>query len=582
MPAPPTPAPVPAPPGSPNVLFIAIDDMRPSIGAYGAPVVTPAMDGLARDALLFSRAYANFPWCNPSRNSLLSGRRPDSNKVWNFNVDLRTSEPTVGATYVTLPQHFKTHGYYTTSTGKIFHGANSMAAGGHPLHGDYPLSWTEEPTDHGKHGCDNATAPAGAPASFPATRPGSATWCDGGFHSGVAALEAAGLGSGSGKNGTYYADTAITTDALSRLNASLAANQTKPWFLAVGYRDPHLPWRYPSKFGDLYPSGSVRGTSHASVPQDVPAMAWQWPVYFNGNYGSFWNLTVRAHVVLDAEEVAVATKAYYATISFTDSEIGRLLAALKASGVYDSTLIVLWSDHGQNVGEHATWCKMSAWEHSLRVAMLMKPPTATRRSPTRAGPPLIPPQLYAGRVYPHPVELLDIYKTLVDLSGLPAPQAGVEGDSLARAFRDPTKEVKAQPGAFSQTTRCLLNASGISGNKYVADAKDKSTYYAACVRTNRADFAFMGYSLRTREWRYTYWATWEPSLRPDLSAGPAGEELYDHRKDTALYDVEDFEFVNLAEDGAFASVKAQLRHQLEATVGSWQRAKSSEENERTL
>jgi arylsulfatase A-like enzyme len=100
------------------VLFIAIDDMRPSIGA---PVITPAMDRLAADGLLFSRAYANFPWCNPSRNSLLSGRRPDTNRVWNFRVGLRASEPDIA-----LPQHFKKSGYYTTSTGKIFHGTNSV------------------------------------------------------------------------------------------------------------------------------------------------------------------------------------------------------------------------------------------------------------------------------------------------------------------------------------------------------------------------------------------------------------------------------------------------------------------------
>jgi len=114
---------------TPNVLFIAIDDMRPSLGVMGAPAAMPAMDTLAGDSLLFTRAYANFPWCNPSRNSLLSGRRPDTNKVWNFNVDLRTSEPAVGATYVTIPQHFKEQGgYYTTSTGKIFHGMNRQDA----------------------------------------------------------------------------------------------------------------------------------------------------------------------------------------------------------------------------------------------------------------------------------------------------------------------------------------------------------------------------------------------------------------------------------------------------------------------
>jgi arylsulfatase A-like enzyme len=296
----------------------------------------------------------------------------------------------------------------------------------------------------------------------------------------------------------------------------LALNQSLPWFVAVGYRDPHLPWRYPGKFGALYDGVDVPSTNHSSIPTDTPPMAWQWPLYFNGNYGNFWNLTDPARAVLSRAEIANATGSYYATISYTDSEIGRLIDALKSAGQaeYDSTLIALWSDHGQNVGEHATWCKMSVWEHSLRVAFMVKPPS---RLPSKlpsitAGPPVIPPALYAGKAYEYPMELLDLYPTLVDLAALPKPQHGVEGDSLVAgrthtdyclvvAFRDPATEAKSTPGAISQTTRCFLNASGMSGNQWPDPAAKNGDYYAACVRVDRTKFNYMGYSLRTEKYR---------------------------------------------------------------------------------
>ena len=267
------PAPAPAPAGSPNVLFIAIDDMRPSIGAMGAPVLTPAMDKLASESLMFDRAFANFPWCNPSRNSLLSGRRPDTNKVWNFNVDLRTTFDSArhpggpagtNTSYVTLPQHFKLNGYYTTSAGKIFHSYNRIGSGS-PINGDYPFSWSVPPTDHGKNGCDNSSTCRGDGPASPGEHPhGSCTWCNGDTDS----------GSWPPHNNTNYADTDIADDVIGRLALASASNQSRPWFVAAGFRDPHLPWRFPRKFGELYPQ-QVPYTNHSDIPNDSLApMAW--------------------------------------------------------------------------------------------------------------------------------------------------------------------------------------------------------------------------------------------------------------------------------------------------------------------
>ena len=188
------------------------------------------------------------------------------------------------------------------------------------------------PTDHGKNGCDNST-------ECDASRPqhtGSCTWCNGDLHSG-------GRPDHRGWNNTYYADTAIATDALGRLALATAPNQSLPWFLAVGFRDPHLPWRYPGRFGDAYPA-RVPSTNRSQIPTDTPPMAWQYPLYFNGNYGNFRELDSAEHMQLTDEEVAEGTRAYYATISFTDSEIGRVLDAARATGGWDDMLVVLWSD----------------------------------------------------------------------------------------------------------------------------------------------------------------------------------------------------------------------------------------------
>jgi hypothetical protein len=187
---------------------------------------------------------------------------------------------------------------YTTSTGKIFHSYNRIGAG-MPINGDYPFSWSVPPTDHGKNGCDNSSTCRGGGPTYPGEYTGSCTWCNGDTHSG-------GSPSKAGWNNTYYADTAIATDALERLALASAPNQTKPWFLAVGFRDPHLPWRYPGKFGDMYDGREVPYTNHSEVPDDPLApMAWQYPLYFNGNYGDYWKLESEQHMQLSKEDIAV-------------------------------------------------------------------------------------------------------------------------------------------------------------------------------------------------------------------------------------------------------------------------------------
>ena len=190
--------------------------------------------------------------------------------------------------------------------------------------------------------------------------------------------------------------------------------------------------------------------------------------------------------------------------------------------------------------------------------------------------PRIEPSAYVGKTYRGPVELLDLYKTTVGLAGLPAPQAGVEGTSLVPVFSAPSVAIKDY--AISQTTRCHVSSQGISGNQHIEPATAEK-YYAACVRTKREEFGFMGYSMRTADWRYTAWFRWLNSTAaasgrgpgPDLSAPPTGEELYDHRNDTAHYDVDNFEYVNFAATPAFKATRDQLLGRLTTVVASWQK-----------
>lgn len=187
---------------------------------------------------------------------------------------------------------------------------------------------------------------------------------------------------------------------------------------------------------------------------------------------------------------------------------------------------------------------------------------------------MISPTAFAGKTYRGPVELLDIYKTTVELAGLPPPQPGVEGDSLVPTFSAP--EVPIKDFAISQTTRCHVSSQGISGNRYI-DPATAQKYFSACVRTPRADFGFMGYSLRTASWRYTGWFKWlnitaaTKGPGPDLASGPVGEELYDHRNDTSHYNVDDYEYVNLAAHPDHTTIRDGLLAQLTKEVASWQK-----------
>ena len=255
-------------PEKPHVLFIISDDLRPTLGAYGSAALTPHVDGLAQEGLTFTRAYTQFPWCSPSRQSFMTGRRPDNTKSWTFTVSFRDALPHA----VSLSQHFRQSGWHAASVGKIFHGRNCVrgdpgcCAANTTFHecvqqptdadfGGGELSWDERPVDFGRVGC-----------------PKDVQWCE------------------SPAPDEQYCDYKVADAAIARLQAHAASHTDKPLFLAVGFRDNHLKWAAPARFRAALDPANLTITRHAETPSfdaasgGVPRQAWQWPVWVGSTY----------------------------------------------------------------------------------------------------------------------------------------------------------------------------------------------------------------------------------------------------------------------------------------------------------
>jgi len=340
----------------PNVLFIAADDLRNTLGCYGDPVVkTPNLDRLAARGRLFERAYCQQALCNPSRASLLTGLRPDTLKVWNLTTHFRETIPDV----VTLPQHFKNNGYFTQNIGKIFHNYRTK------IEGD-PDSWSVPATMHfGSHGDDRAVMPAGSESPASAIK--------------IPGAEARDVPD------EAYLDGRVAAAAVAALQD--LAEQQRPFFLAVGFWKPHSPFNAPKRYWDLY------------RPENIPAAAPDAP--------SVGVPRIALHEALEGlggKNAALLRWGYYAAISYLDAQVGRVLDALDRTGLSENTIVVFWSDHGLHLGEQGLWGKTSNFELDARMPLMMA----------------VPNMLHSGVKTRALVEALDLYPTLVDLCALPA------------------------------------------------------------------------------------------------------------------------------------------------------------------
>jgi arylsulfatase A-like enzyme len=384
-------------PKPPNVLFMVVDDLRPQFGCYGhGEILSPHMDELASQGTLFKRAYCNVPVCGPSRVSVLTGLRTNANQ-WKTS-DLKED-------YITLPLFFKEHGYHTLCNGKVFHHMN-----------DRKDDWSEPPWRsveiyHGDKDWANYNA--------------YGIWQD----------ERSGAHINSRtKRGPYYEAADVPDSAYQdgevadKTIADLhrLKKMEKPFFLACGFWRPHLPFNAPKKYWDLYDREEVALAPNRFHPRDLP------PPCRPSSEIDQYALTGQRK---ESEEFhREARHAYYACVSYVDAQIGRVMKALDSLGLSENTIIVLWGDHGWNLGEHNFWGKHNTFNNSLHSPLIVcapgtKPKNATDRL----------------------VEFVDIYPSLSELAGLPVPDH-VQGKSFLPLMHNPEQEWK--PAVFCKWSRC--------------------------------------------------------------------------------------------------------------------------------
>jgi arylsulfatase A-like enzyme len=378
-----------------NVLLIAVDDLRPQLGCYGDTVVkTPNIDRLASRGVVFSRAYCQQALCSPSRISLLSGRYPGTTKIFQIGPPLRSTMPDI----ITMPQHFKNNGHFARSIGKVYH-----------VGIDDPTSWSVESVQGKKPrwGPQGQAMIAKARADAKAAGKTLPEKGEGALGYAGPAFESPDVG-----------DDDLVDGDICRLGVAalgdLAAKPDQPFFLAVGFHNPHVPWIAPKKYWDLYRSADLKLPENNFPPRDAPKYAAASGADF------YWYATVPKDRIITPEFGRDCLHGYLASISYVDALVGRLVAALEEKKLADRTVIVLWGDHGYYMGEHSWWGgKHNNYEGATHAPLIVSVPGAKA----------------AGKKANGLVEFVDIYPTLAEVCALPAPQ-GTQGHSFSALLND--------------------------------------------------------------------------------------------------------------------------------------------------
>jgi len=449
-----------------NVLFIVVDDLRNELGCYGdSVVITPNIDRLAQNGIVFNNAYCQQSVCGPSRASLLTGRRPDVTKVWDLKTHFRQALPDA----VTLPQYFKENGYQSRCVGKIYH--DPAAAQDH-------ISWS----------APELMAVTGAVGhkyvlekNIKVKGKAAAVEC-------VDAPDSA------------YVDGMVCNAAIKVLREI----KDKPFFLAVGFRRPHLPFTAPKKYWDDYDRDNIPMPEHADSPQNAPKIALHNSVELRG-YND-----VPDKGPIPPDQIRELRHGYYASITYTDAQIGKLLDELQKQGLMNNTIIVLLSDHGYHLGELDLWCKSTNFESDTRIPLIISAPNIKNKGVHTDGI----------------VESVDLYPTLANLAGLPIPNE-LDGFSMVPLMKAPERPWKK--AAFSQFPRPWMYK-------------------------NQPEV--MGYSVRTKDFRYTEWRSFQDGQ-------VQSKELYHYPKGCRLEDK------NIAGSAKYRAIQSQLKQLLDA---GWQRA----------
>lgn len=480
-----------------NILFIAVDDLKPLLGCYGDPIArTPNIDFLASQGTLFEKAYCQQAVSGPTRASLLTGMCPDRTCVWDLKTLIRNENPDV----VTLPQYFKANGYWVAGIGKIFdqRSVDKEKDG---------LSWTVPFTDGWEY------------LNKEFKEPVMGRYQSEDLRKKYELIEKEGKKKGLSKKmlqkqimeanlkpvveavdvpDDAYQDGAIANGAIEFLN-QYDGNQ--PFFLAVGIRKPHLPFCAPVKYWNMYNRDSMSLAEFRRKAANSPDFAYHDCGEFQGysDIPPLMSFSDIANVVIPDEKAKELIHGYYACVSYADALVGNILSTLEEKGLKDNTIIVFWGDHGWHLGDHGLWNKHTNFEQATHVPMLIVDPSLKGQ---------------VGKVE-SPVEFLDIYPTLCDLAGIEKP-AHLDGESLSDIMIGKPGVKNEEAYAVSQYPR---------GDK-------------------------MGYSLRTSRYRYTVWVKWE-NKRTDVNT-IYGEELYDYKLDVN-------ETINVVDDNNYATALKQMK-----------------------
>jgi arylsulfatase A-like enzyme len=413
-----------------NILFIAVDDLKPNLGCYGDKfAISPNIDKLADEGIIFTNNQCQQAVCGPSRASLLTGYRPDRTKVWDLKTLIRDKNPDI----ITLPQYFMQNGYQTTGTGKIFD----------PRSVDKKL---DEPS-----------------WSIPFSNVHGNRWM---VSSEKVSTESSEIAE------EEYTDGKIAAKGLELLEN--LASGSAPFFLAVGFKKPHLPFVAPQKYWDLYDRDSVKIAPFQEHAANSPSY-----VYNNGGElrNNYVDIPKSGDISIEKQKELI--HGYYACVSFIDAQIGKLLDKVDSLGIKDNTIIVLWGDHGWHLGDHAQWTKHTNFEQATRSPLIFSVPSIS-----------------GGKKNSSPTEFVDIFPTLCELTGVSIPSDRA-GTSLVPLINDPTAKVK----------------------DYAVSQYKKAGYE--------------GYTIRTERYRYTEWIDLEyrEGTKPYDANIVYDRELYDYKND---------------------------------------------------
>lgn len=487
----------------PNILFLAVDDLRPELGCYGSLIAqSPNIDQLASRSLVFDRAYCQQAICGVSRPSLLTGTRPETlGIIHNYRLLRDSDTPDV----ITLPQHFRAHGYETVYCGKIFHGLNANDS----------CSWSRDPAYNTPH-----IQSLPKPVTFALQENRDIRDEDKklmfekygeqakyGLANGPA-FECADVPDQTYEDG-YNTDLAIAT-----LKDMLVNDPDKPFFLGLGMKKPHLNWIAPQKYWDMYDPNTFPIGQNVTPPINGASM---------GLHASF-ELRVRSGIPKSGDISPAlsrtCTHAYLSCVSYIDAQIGRMIDALEETGVADNTIIVLWSDHGWHLGEMGIWGKATNYEFATRVPMMIYSPNMPKSS--------------QGKHTNALVELLDIYPTLCDLADIQLP-SHLEGQSYEPLIQNP--EAQWKRAAFSQFPCSALREWGALPLRQgmretffgplISDVENKiKEEQGNSWDRDLFENHLMGYTMRTDRYRLILWKD-----RRDQHQEPLYIELYDHKTD---------------------------------------------------